>query len=93
MPRELSNEILVPFKERAEAIRPSAHNRKVWEQYKKYERRLKRYKQYKLKTPKDRSLDKAWARGESVMIDRDWKLRKFGFEADYLEVEQEPDED
>lgn len=93
LPRALSKEIEVPFKERDEDIRPSAYNRKVWEQYKKYERRLRRYKQYKLKTPKDRSLDKAWERGESVMVDRDWKLRKFGFEETYLELEEEPDDE
>jgi len=74
-------------------VRTSPHNRKVWRAYQKYKRRLKRYKVFKVKPPKDRSLDKAFARGESVMIKRDWQLKKFGFQEDYDITEQEIDDD
>jgi len=77
--------ITTRFEERKDRLimRPSGYNRKLYKEYMRHNRLQKRYKEYTVKPPKDRSLDKAWARGESVFINRDWKIKKFGFEKMY----------
>ena len=85
---------MIPFEERGEGYyKTSANNRKIKAEFVKYQRKLRRYKVHTPKPPKDRSLDKVFAEGNSVKIDRDWKIKKFGFQQDIDLVEQEIDED
>jgi len=77
--REIDYSLEQPLNERAERIRPTPENKKIYKEYKKHLAKLKRFKEYKVKAPKYRNIVEQ-AQRESVLIDRDWKAKKLNLQ-------------
>ena len=65
-------------------------NKRILKEQEKFYRKLKRYKEYKVKQPKTRSKIQTFGNG-SVFVDRDWQYKKLGLDA--VEAAAEVDED
>lgn len=76
--------------ERSERYKPTPENKQIYKEYQKYIRKLKKFREYKVKPPKVRNLEEDFAKG-TVFIDRDWKYKKLGIEK--YEANDIPDDD
>ncbi len=91
LPREIDPSILVHMRDRGVTVKDATNHAK-YREHLKYFRKLRRYKTYKVSPPKDRSLDKKYASGETIMLDRDWQIKKHRLEKLWKETQDAPED-